>query len=419
MRRTGDFCGRLIRIGAIVVWYTIPPVSSAEERPALPSSPSMHLDPQLDGQVEFAGLVYDLRDQTVHSLPKRLAVDPETARIEGEMGAEWADVQQRMDYAWVGAQRENYPYRTAVRTCTKQASGGYCIGSGVMISPIHVLTAGHVAAPGPGCTGAAFPSGIDVWPALWDGLDIATGNHEPEPFEESPFGKSQGIFLHVPTPWLNQGDSRFDIAVVTLDRPIGALTGWVGRLFEGNDYLSGLVCRSNDFFTTTSFTMNSFPGGYNQMRSWSGTFDYLGPWISFDQGFFAYFLHSNPPEHAIGGESGSGIFSYVNGTPFASSILIAHTGGGLADAFCYVSGDIHNVALRIDQAKFDFISASIALPAAFDAVPLNVRVGEMTLPKLGPSSACFPTGQPSFLDVTARQPLPPISMWIANRSSAS
>jgi hypothetical protein len=319
-----------------------------------------------------------------------------------------------MGYSWVGEEREDFPYRTAVRICTEQAAGGFVIGSGVMISPIHVLTAGHVAAPRPG-----LPAGIEVWPAIWDGFDNQDGSREAEPFEETPFGTSQGIRVNVPSAWLNYGDSRYDIAVVTVDRPIGAMTGWVGRLFDGGDYLSAPNCRRNDFFAATQFTMNTFPGGLNQMRSWTGTFDYLGPWHGPYAGFFAYFLHTTPTEHAIAGESGGGVLSYVGQAPLVSSVIIAVTTAPLLDGGCYESDETHNVALRIDQEKFNFINNNTILPRRFDIVPMDVRVGCAVLPKMGPPSHCFPTGEPVFLEVNAGSPLPPISVLLVNRSTGS
>lgn len=89
--------------------------------------------------------------------------------------------------------------------------------SGTMIDPFHVLTAGHciyMHEDGDGDDVDAYAHTVEVHPG----------------FDEwfSPFGKANAVQLHAYSGWTQSEDFDWDIAVIDLDWPIGALSGWRG-----------------------------------------------------------------------------------------------------------------------------------------------------------------------------------------------
>jgi V8-like Glu-specific endopeptidase len=95
----------------------------------------------------------------------------------------------------------------------------YAQCSAVMIGPAIVLTAGHCIysrdwqtdchAP-PGC----WPTSVEVVPGFDRGI--------------RPVGAARGVEYSALSAWTEWGDLDWDIAWVTLDRPVGALSGWAG-----------------------------------------------------------------------------------------------------------------------------------------------------------------------------------------------
>jgi V8-like Glu-specific endopeptidase len=92
-----------------------------------------------------------------------------------------------------------------------QQDGSYWVCSGSLIDPMHVITAGHCVHSG---NGGNWSTNMVVVPAYDDGVE--------------PYGRANGIQLHSWTGWTLNGNFDYDIGVIDLDRPVGALTGWHG-----------------------------------------------------------------------------------------------------------------------------------------------------------------------------------------------
>ncbi len=86
-------------------------------------------------------------------------------------------------------------------------------GSGVIVGPHHLLTCGHNVY---NFDTKSFFQEISVYPAL-------NGN-------VAPFNKVKVVKAYIFRRWQDQGDQRFDIALLLLDQSIGNYTGWGGLL---------------------------------------------------------------------------------------------------------------------------------------------------------------------------------------------
>jgi len=110
-----------------------------------------------------------------------------------------------------------YPWRTHCKLIMTFRNGRRFVGSGTLISDKYVLTAGHnVYDHGRANDGrrVGWATQVEVIP----GLD---GTYKP-------YGSAFAVYLRSIQGWVRDQDPRHDFALVTLDRKIGASTGWLG-----------------------------------------------------------------------------------------------------------------------------------------------------------------------------------------------
>lgn len=215
-----------------------------------------------------------------------------------------------------------YPWRTTVK---------FNDVTGILIDPYHVLTAGHAIEFHPYFKTVAFIPG-------YEGTNF-------------PYKYAYAEYFYLLSDY-SQGTSK-DYAVIKLDRPIGALSGWNGFGYNSDD----------SFFLNRTFYNPSYPsvapysGEY--LFNWKGLLNNIGT---------EYFISTRL---GAGGMSGSSIFTTVNN-----------------DNIVY--GIITNLGIkfnRITANKFDAINKIINLhtPEQFDLIPLNVNVS----PKIIKSGNAF------------------------------
>lgn len=141
-----------------------------------------------------------------------------------------------------------------------------------------MITAGHCIHTG---SGGVWATSATVVPA-YDSSD-------------EPFGQSAGVSLLSWTGWTQDGDLDFDIGVVEIERPVGALTGWRG---VGTTNIE-------DYFLEGMWEQPGYPGegpyDGERMYNWTGFFDEC------DTIFGLWFGNECSHERlSYGGQSGSG-----------------------------------------------------------------------------------------------------------------
>lgn len=166
-------------------------------------------------------------------------------------------------------------------------------GSGAMISPDDVLTAGHVL----WSSEYGYAKNIQVIPAR-DGGSV-------------PFGTALGTAWHVPDAYVaTSGSTFYDIGVINLDRSIGSETG--SFAVQGND---------NDALVGTTVTTAGFPGDLSSDGSVMVT---TGDAIDGAQGLSR--IYYDGALDSYGGQSGSPLWVTDEGT---ATIVGVHTSGGI------------------------------------------------------------------------------------------
>jgi len=235
---------------------------------------------------------------------------------------------------WVGESRKHV--RLSMTFIAEDGTMVNTMCSGTLIDPTHVLTAGHCIYMHDSPDGDAvndWATTVRVVPAYDNG--------------DEPFGAALSTQLHAYTGWTDNEDFDWDLAVVDLDRPVGALTGWRG-------YGSDPNC---SWYEAGLWEIFGYPGedGFDgeQMYVQNGVYDGCE-----SVGHEVYFDRPN-----FGGTSGGG--SVKNGAVYA---LRSNTSWNLDG---YDSFDV-----RIINTMYNDIGTWIAAdtPGSVDLIPLGVAV---------------------------------------------
>lgn len=126
-----------------------------------------------------------------------------------------------------------YPYRVNCKLFIS-ANGNTYNGSAILIDSKHVLTAGH----------CVYNIDIDEWV---DMIEVIPAFDE----WDRPYGTAFATNMFTWTGWTVNHDWNWDLAVVELDRPVGALTGWFPYDYNAD----------NNWFFTNTFHSLGYPGG--------------------------------------------------------------------------------------------------------------------------------------------------------------
>ena len=231
---------------------------------------------------------------------------------------------------------EDYPWCVNVKLWMTFPSGTYT-ASGVLIDPMHVLTAGHCV-----YYNGEWATSIVVVPAYENGIQ--------------PYGDASAVQIHTWTEWIENGNFDHDMGVIDLDRPIGGLTGWHGYGYNNNP----------SFYTGNTFHNPGYPaespynGQYMYYRY--GNFDYtesiLGVWYGNEVGI---------NKRSYQGQSGSGAY-YISSGRIVYAVL--SNGNNSETNFPRITSD-----------KFANIQSYINFdtPSTFDLIPMDVTINPTTV----------------------------------------
>ena len=108
-----------------------------------------------------------------------------------------------------------FPYSAVVFIVATYANGSSYVGSGTMISPDAVLTAGHVI----------FDPHLKQWPQTVTVYPAINGTI-------APFGHTTASKLLALAGWTENLSSKHDLGIIRLTEPLGVKTGWFGLTSE-------------------------------------------------------------------------------------------------------------------------------------------------------------------------------------------
>ncbi len=176
------------------------------------------------------------------------------------------------------------------------ANGGVGHGSGILIDGNHVLTAGH----------CVYNIDLDEWV---DMIEVIPAYDEGV----RPFGTAYSAQMFTWTGWTQAHDWNWDMAVIKLDRPVGAITGWFPYDYntDNNWYFSHT-------FHSTGYPVTS-PFNGVRLNYRTGPFDSANVNILYELDTTAY-----------GGMSGGGVYYRSGVLPFTRTVhaVASHGFGG-------------------------------------------------------------------------------------------
>ena len=247
------------------------------------------------------------------------------------------------------------PFRRIVKIEVTWPNGVRTSGSGFMVSPYHLLTAGHVVhndSRDPNQTRNGYYQTLTVYPGQDGQRDFGAGDGRI-------YGEAKATRAQTYTGWTNSRNPSHDWALVTLDRNIGNQVGWFGYGTRADSYFSG----------GSNVNLSGYPGdrdsGARQYRS-------FGPTLQENDFQFSYDPFNG--HDTAGGQSGSPVWQFQS--PSTRTALGIHSyGWGGGNGNNPVFGGQVNSATRINSDKFSrlgqWISDGTAPTDRADLVPYD------------------------------------------------
>lgn len=211
-----------------------------------------------------------------------------------------------------------FPWR-AIGKVTVTAEAGVFAGSGFLIGPYHMLTAGHVVQSG-SYGGDGWAEAVEVAFGAADGL--------------APFGRAVATAWRALPEWTVSALPGADWGLVTLDRSIGA---HVGQFALGTH-------PAEDFYVGTFATVAGYPGdlaGGQQLHAAAGTIDSAS----------ASQLFYNGTLDTAGGMSGGPLWHSSSATGTRTAIGIHAAGAADPQAPGAVNAATRLTAARLTQIE--------------------------------------------------------------------
>ena len=205
-------------------------------------------------------------------------------------------------------------------------------GSGVMIGPRHVLTAGH----------NVYDNDKEMWASH---VNVSPGANEGK----SLFGTTSVVKAFVPNAYFD-GEDKSDLAVLVLEEDLGKYTGWASVNALGDGELED-----------TKFFVSGYPGDKATGQLWEmkGEIKFITPTV----------LKYKIATYA--GQSGSPLWK--KGTP--PTVVGIHVRGG----------DTVNEATRISRERLDWIISCLTANSS----SLSVKTGQQIVLKTEDSKPSY------------------------------
>jgi len=208
----------------------------------------------------------------------------------------------------------SFPWRSICKLYIEAQDGSQFVASGAILDDFHILTAGH-------CVYIHNAGGWVAELMVVPGMD---GNFRP-------FGSAYATNLRAYTSWTESKMVEHDWAVVTLDRSIGKLTGWMGRQTEP--------------FSSSIYTGNLSTAGY------PGDLDLAeNMYFVTDVGDLASEYNHWFWMDTYGGQSGAPVWRDDGSNQYILSIVAYESREGL----------FANFGTRLNTDKFDQLNAWLA-----------------------------------------------------------
>ena len=201
----------------------------------------------------------------------------------------------------------SFPWRTICKLYITAQNGSKYIGSGAIIDNFHVLTCGH----------CVYIHDAGGWASE---IEVVPGKNGVE----EPFGYAYSTYMRSYTGWTVSEMVEHDWAVLTLDRSLGILTGWMGRQTADS---------SNSIYTDILNTAG-YPGDLDYGENLYRVSDYGDRADEYNHWFWM---------DSAGGQSGSPVWTYDGENRYILSIL----------AYGYVGGIDANFGTRLNSDKYD------------------------------------------------------------------
>ena len=263
-----------------------------------------------------------LSKQTSFSSTFQSIVEPYEGILDTNYGNEDTSEEEGLKSSYVfppdGRQKitsvTDFPWRTICKLYIETQDRSYYIGSGAIIDEFHVLTAGH-------CVYFHDEGGWAAEIIVVPGKD---GDNEP-------YGRANATYLRSYSGWTVGEMIEHDWAVITLNRSIGQLTGWMGRQTED----------SSSSVYTGSLGTAGYPGDLDFGESMYYDSDGGDRATEYNHWFWM---------DSFGGQSGSPVWRYDGGARYILSI----------NAYEYIGGTDANFGTRLNADKFDQINMWLA-----------------------------------------------------------
>ena len=232
---------------------------------------------------------------------------------------------------------EQAPWSVSGKLMMKFPNGRWYYGSAILIDSRHVLTSAR----------NTYNTGLGGW------IEESVFFPAHGPSDGAPFGGARGVTaLSWPlTEYRTDSDYNWDMAIIRLDRPVGALAGWRAYGYNNDD----------SWWYDATWYNQSYPGGRD---------GYDGTTMYHRSGTFASVFEHQAHFYGAGygGQWGSGVYAFVNGTRYVQGVHshVHHDWGSTVGVTRMTATKFNAIRQRISEYtpdEVDFIPLDVNAPA--------------------------------------------------------